>query len=109
VGQEVDVFDLILHIAYGKKPLTRNERLKNVKQSSYFDKYEGKAREIINHLLERYAEHGITAIDNIGGLKFTPFDQYGTPVQIVDGIFGGRESYLQAIREIERQLYEVNI
>ena len=109
VGQEVDVFDLILHIAYGKKPLTRSERLKNVHQSSYFDKYEGEAREIIDHLLKRYAEHGITAIDNIGGLRFTPFDQYGTPVQIVDGIFGGRESYLQAIREIERQLYEVNI
>ncbi len=108
VGQEVDVFDLILHIAYGKKPLTRSERLKNVKQSSYFDKYEGEAREIIGHLLEKYAEHGITAIDDIGDLQVSPFTQYGPPVEIVEGIFGGREAYMQVVREIERQLYAVS-
>lgn len=107
VGQDVDVFDLILHVAYGKKPLSRNERLRNVKQSSYFDKYEGEAREIIDHLLEKYAEHGITAIDRIGSLRLSPFSEYGTPVQIVDDIFGGREQYMQVVREIERQLYEV--
>jgi len=108
VGQGVDVFDLILHIAYGKKPLTRSERLKNVKQSSYFDKYEGEAREIIDHLLEKYAEHGITAIDDIGDLQVSPFTQYGPPVEIVEGIFGGREEYMQVVREIERQLYAVS-
>ena len=108
VGQDVDVFDLILHVAYGKKPLTRSERLRNVKQSSYFDKYEGEAREIIDHLLEKYAEHGITAIDDIGDLQVTPFTQYGPPVEIVEGIFGGREEYMQVVREIERQLYEVD-
>jgi len=108
VGQEVDVFDLILHIAYGQKPLTRSERLKNVKQSSYFDKYEGEAREIIDHLLDKYAEHGITAIDDIGDLQVSPFTQYGPPVEIVEGIFGGREEYMQVVREIERQLYAVS-
>ena len=102
VGQDVDVFDLILHVAYGKKPLTRSERLKNVKQSSYFDKYEGEAREIIGHLLEKYAEHGITSIDDIGDLQVSPFTQYGPP-----GIFGGREAYMQVVREIECQLYSV--
>ena len=107
VGKEVDVFDLILHIAYGKKPLTRSERLKNVKQSSYFDKYEGEAREIIDHLLEKYAQHGITAIDDIGDLQVSPFTKYGPPVEIVEGIFGGREEYMQVVREIERQLYSV--
>lgn len=107
VGQDVDVFDLILHIAYGQKPLTRSERLKNVKQSSYFDKYEGEAREIIDLLLEKYAEHGITAIDDIGDLQVSPFTQYGPPVEIVEGIFGGREEYMQVVREIERQLYQV--
>lgn len=91
VGQDIDVFDLILHVAYGKKPLTRSERLRNVKQSSYFDKYEGEAREIIDHLLEKYAQHGITAIDDIGDLQVSPFTQYGPPVEIVEGIFGGRE------------------
>lgn len=109
VGQDVDVFDLILHVAYGQKPLTRSERLKNVKQSSYFDQYEGQAREIINLLLEKYAEHGITAIDDIGDLQVSPFTQYGPPVEIVEGIFGGREQYMEVVREIERQLYSVAV
>ena len=74
-------------------------------QSDYFAKYEGQAREIINHLLEKYAEYGITAIDDIGDLQVSPFSDYGAPVEIVDGIFGGREKYLQLVREIERQLY----
>jgi type I restriction enzyme R subunit len=105
VGKECDVFDLILHVAYGKKPLSRSDRLKKVKQSDYFAKYEGKAREIIDHLLAKYAEHGIAAIDDIGDLQVTPFTKYGAPIEIVEDIFGGREKYLQVIREIERQLY----
>lgn len=105
VGQECDIFDLILHVAYGKKPLTRSERLKNVSQSDYFAKYEGKAREIVDHLLEKYADSGITAIDDIGDLQVSPFTAYGTPFEIVEEIFGGREKYMQMVREIERQLY----
>lgn len=104
VGKDFDVFDLILHVAYGKKPITRSERLKKVRKSDYFSKYEGKAREIIDHLLQKYADHGITAIDDIGDLQVSPFSQYGTPVEIVD-LFGGREKYMQMVREIERVLY----
>lgn len=65
---------------------------------------EGKAGEIINLLLEKYAEHGITAIDDIGELQAAPFADFGTPVEIVEP-FGGREPYMQVVREIQRQLY----
>jgi type I restriction enzyme R subunit len=34
----------------------------------------------------------------------SPFSEYGTPVEIIE-LFGGREAYMQAIREIQRQLY----
>jgi type I restriction enzyme R subunit len=105
VGKDLDVFDLVLHIAYGKKPLTRSERLKNVKSKSYFEKYEGKAREIIDLLLAKYADQGITAIDDIGDLQVSPFTSYGTPVEIVNDIFGGREQYMEIIRNIENALY----
>jgi type I restriction enzyme R subunit len=106
VGKDYDVFDLILHVAYGKKPITRSERLKMVFQSDYFAKYEGAAREIIDHLLEKYCDSGITAIDDIGDLRVQPFTQYGTPVEIVEGIFGGREQYMQVVREIQSALYQ---
>jgi type I restriction enzyme R subunit len=103
-GNDMDVFDLILHVAYGKKPMTRSERLAKVKGSDYFAKYEGVTREIIERLFEKYAENGITAIDDIGDLQVSPFSEYGTPVEIIE-LFGGREAYMQAIREIQRQLY----
>ncbi len=105
VGKEYESFDLILHVAYGKKPLTRSERLKKVRESGYFAKYEGTAREIIDHLFQKYAEHGITAIDDPGDLQVSPFSRYGTPIEIIEDIFGGREQYVEVIREIERELY----
>ncbi len=105
VGKDLDVFDLILHIAYGKKPLTRSERVKKAQANDYFTKYEGKAREIIDLLLTKYADQGITAIDDIGDLMVSPFTDFGTPIEIVEDIFGGREEYLEIIRQIENSLY----
>jgi type I restriction enzyme, R subunit len=104
-GKDLDPFDLICHIAYGKKPLTRKERVENVKRDDYFAKYEGRAREVIDALLEKYADIGITAIDDIGDLQVSPFVQFGTPVQIVNEIFGGREPYLKLIKKIEASIY----
>lgn len=106
IGKDLDVFDLVLHIAYGKKPMTRSERVKKVLANSYFEKYEGKAKEIIDLLLAKYADQGITAIDGIEDLIISPFTQFGTPIEIVDGIFGGREQYINVIRNIELSLYE---
>jgi type I restriction enzyme R subunit len=104
-GKDLDVFDLILHVAYGKKPMTRSERVKKAKANDYFAKYEDGAREIIDLLFKKYADQGITAIDDIGDLMVSPFTDYGTPIEIVDGIFGGREAYMEIIKNIESSLY----
>jgi type I restriction enzyme R subunit len=106
-GKDLDVFDLILHVAYDKKPLTRSERINNLRQNDYFSKYQGAAREIIDRLIEKYSEEGITAIDGIEDLQVSPFTEYGTPVEIVNEIFGGREAYLKVVKEIESALYAV--
>ena len=105
VGRDLDAFDLICHIAWGKKPLTRGERAEKARKKDYFAKYEGKAREVIDALLAKYADQGITAIDDIGDLQISPFDQFGTPYEIVNNIFGGREKYLMAVREVQAALY----
>jgi type I restriction enzyme, R subunit len=60
---------------------------------------------VINALLAKYADQGITAIDDIGDLQVSPFDAFGTSVEIVDGIFGGREKYLGVVRELQLALY----
>lgn len=106
-GKNLDPFDLICHVAYGKKPLTRKERAENVKKQNYFAKYEGKAREVIDALLQKYSDTGITAIDDIGDLEVSPFTKFGTPVEIVNGIFGGRTEYIKVIKQIEMSIYSV--
>lgn len=104
VGKDFDPFDLICHIAYGKPPLTRAERVNNVRKRDYFTEYEGRAREVVDALLEKYADQGVTAIDDIGDLGVAPFINIGTPVEIVDA-FGGREQYLTMIRKIQQEIY----
>jgi len=105
VGQDLDPFDLICHVAWGKKPLTRQQRAAKARKQDYFAKYESKAREVIDALLDKYADQGITAIDDIGDLTVSPLDEFGTPYEIVFNIFGGREQYLTAVDQIQQAIY----
>jgi type I restriction enzyme, R subunit len=104
VGTDFDPFDLVAHVAFGQKPLTRRERAENVKKRNYFAKYEGVARAVLEALLDKYADEGLSNIEDPKVLKIQPFDQYGTPSEIVD-VFGGKEKYFQAIRDLEANLY----
>jgi len=106
VKKDLDVFDLICHIAWDKSPLTRRERADNVKKRNYFTKYGEQARGIINALLDKYASEGIENIEDLSVLRIDPFNQIGTPSEIVQ-IFGGKDGYLHAIEELENELYEV--
>ncbi len=105
-SSEFDIFDLVAHIAYDQKPLTRQERAKNVKKRNYFGKYGDQARAVLETLLEKYADHGITDIEDPKILEIPPFDKYGTKTQIRRGIFGGPEKFTQALTELEQALYQ---
>lgn len=104
VGKEYDPFDLICHIAFDQKPLTRQERVNNVKKRDYFAKYSKKARAVLEALLEKYADEGIEHIESMEVLKLRPFDQHGSLMEIIKA-FGGKKQYLQAIQELEQQIY----
>jgi len=52
-------WDLICHIAFDKKPLTRRERAENVKKRDVFTKYGDKARAVLDALLAKYADEGV--------------------------------------------------
>ncbi|MDE2589545.1 MAG: restriction endonuclease, partial [Patescibacteria group bacterium] len=103
--KDLDAFDLICHIAYDTPPLTRRERINNIKKRNYFTKYGEKARNVLNALLEKYSEEGIEHIEDIEILNVQPFETFGTPVQILNDIFGGRDQYLRAVKELEHYLY----
>ena len=102
---DFDVFDLIAHIAFDQRPLTRQERANAVKKRNYFAKYGEQARAVLEALLDKYADHGITDIEDPKVLELPPLDRYGTKSQIRRGIFGGAEAYARAVTELERALY----
>ncbi|SRR6266568_3443756 len=105
VGYDVDLFDLVLHIAYDKKPIKRRDRADAVKRSAYLNKYQGKAREVVEALLDKYADTGINSVEDIEVLKVDPFRQYGAPLEIVNW-FGGADKYREAVSELEKEIYE---
>ncbi|MBP5602225.1 MAG: DEAD/DEAH box helicase family protein [Treponema sp.] len=103
---DVDDFDFICHIAFNQKPLTRRERAENVKKRDLFGKYGEAAKEVINALLDKYAELGIYDIESTEILKQNPFTKYGKPSRIA-ALFGGNDKYRAALRELEQELYKV--
>jgi type I restriction enzyme R subunit len=104
VGKGLDPFDMVCHVAFDQPPLTRRERADNVRKRDFFTKYGEQARAVLNALLEKYADEGIAPIEDIGVLRVQPLNQFGTPVEIVK-LFGGRDEYVNAIRELESLLY----
>jgi type I restriction enzyme R subunit len=105
-SENLDAFDLIAHVAFDQKPLTRQERANNVKKRNYFGKYGVQAQAVLEALLEKYADHGIGDIEDAKILELPPFDKYGTKTQIRRGIFGGVEKYTEAVTELEQALYD---
>jgi type I restriction enzyme R subunit len=104
-ANEFDVFDLVAHIAWDQKPLTRRERAANVRRRSYFSKYGEQARAVLEGLLDKYAEHGIADIEDAAILELPPFDEIGTKMQIRRDIFGSTAAFSHALTELEAALY----
>lgn len=101
---DVDDFDFICHIAYGKKPLTRRERAENVKKRDIFSKYGPEAQKVLNALLDKYTTEGISQIENRKVLTLDPFRQMGSPSSIAK-LFGGNQQYSEAVKELEALIY----
>lgn len=106
VGYGFDPFDLICHVAYESKPLTRKERAENVKKRNYFTKYGEQAQLVLKSLLDKYAQDGLITIESTEVLKLDPLNKLGTPKELVN-VFGGKPQYLNALKELEQELYKI--
>ena len=104
VGKNFDAFDLICHVAFDQPPLTRKERAQQVKKRHYFAKYGEQARQVLESLLDKYADTGIEPIEDIKILTLEPFRQLGTASELVS-MFGGKPGYLHAVAELKAALY----
>ena len=105
IGKDMDPFDMICHVVYDQSPLTRKERAQNVKKRNYFTKYTETAQSVLNNLLDKYADEGVKEIENIHVLKVKPFDEMGRPLEIIKKAFGDKEAYLEAVYELEDEIY----
>lgn len=105
--QDIDDFDLLLQLAYGQKVLTKTERVRKIKQSGYLYKYSEEARAVLEILLEKYMDKGIGELESIETLKLPEFQLYGGTLKIINVYFGDKKRYLQAIKELEEELFTV--
>ena len=105
VSKEMDIFDLICHTAFDQPPLTRAERVNQVRKRDYFTKYGTQTRNVLDALLDKYADEGIENIEDMKILQVNPLNQFGSPMEIV-GLFGGKAQYQQALAELEHEIYK---
>ena len=101
---EIDDFDLILHLAYDKAPLTRIERINNVKKRGYLYKYSEIAQKVLGVLMDKYASDGLKEIEETKILQLHEFQEFGSPMKIVKE-FGGKSAYEQAVKELEDEIF----
>jgi type I restriction enzyme R subunit len=106
IGSAFDPFDLICHVAFEQKPLTRRERAEQVKKRDYFTKYGDLARRVITALLDKYAAEGVLDIENPEIIRIDPLSKLGSPVEIIRS-FGGKPAYDAAIHALTNELYQV--
>ena len=101
---DLDEFDLICSIAFGRTPMTRELRASKVRRSKFLEKYQGTCRAVLETLLDIYARTSVVNIDDRSVLKGESFKVFGGPQKIVSQ-FGGKHEFLSAVRELERTLY----
>ncbi len=104
IGLDVEPFDLICHIAFDQPPLTRKERAESVRKRDCFTKYGEEAQQVLDALLGKYADEGISSIETKSILRIKPINEMGTPMEIV-GRFGDTPNFERAMNELEQELY----
>jgi len=105
VGKDLDPFDLILHVAFDHKPLTRRERAENVKKRDVFAKHGDQARAVLDALLVKYADEGVLNLVDTNMLTIAPFNAMGTRLQLLNS-FGGMPAFEKAVHELQDAIYQ---
>lgn len=103
---EADPFDLLCHLAFNAPLRTRRERAQHLREShkDFFARYGPEARQVLDELLEKYAEHGDAQFILPDVLHVPPLSGHGTVADIIR-LFGGADQLREAVTELQVQLY----
>jgi len=104
VGKDFDAFDLVCHVAFDQPPLSRSERAKNVKKRNYFTSYSETAQQVLEALLDLYADDGLAGLENSEALKVPPISHIGSVTEIMQS-FGSVSDYRAALQDLQSQIY----
>ena len=72
------------------------------------NKYSGLAKNVLELLIEKYSSEGTVDLLDTNLLRIKPFNQYGTPVEIINS-FGSLNEYNAAVNTIQSEIYQISI
>lgn len=105
---KTDAFDLLLHFAFNANAKTRLERITTVRKKAFLEKYPDKARDVLEVILDHYAEEGYQELEGREILALPKFKQFGGPVEIITKRFKDGDEYDNAIIQLTKELYADN-
>ena len=103
---EADPLDLLCNLAFSAPVRSRRERAQRLRseQRKFLERYGQEAREILEELLDKYAEYGNAEFQLPDILRVAPISSHGTVLQIAEA-FGGPEHLRSAVTELQNLLY----
>nr|WP_317043896.1 DEAD/DEAH box helicase family protein [Hymenobacter sp. CRA2] len=104
---DLDLFDLLCHVAYDQPPLTRRQRAERVRRRDYFERFGAPARQVLDLLLDKYTDEGPAGLESPNVLTLDPLRDLGTPTELVRR-FGGSQQFAAALHELRTGLYQAS-
>ncbi len=101
---DADDVDVLLHVAFGLAPSSRRERARLVRDSAFWQRHQGEARQVLTELLDNYARDGARELTLPAAVEVPPLTAHGN-VSEISRLFGGAAGLRQALEELQRELY----
>jgi len=103
---DADPFDLLCGVAWDAPVMTRSERAQRLRstQPEFFAAFTDSARQILEVILQKYAEHGPSEFSIPDSLQTPPLCDLGNPIEIAQR-FGSPDSFHEAIHQLQEHLY----
>lgn len=103
---DADPLDVLVHVAWNHPLASRIERARRVRQEheAFFEMFQPAARQVLSYLLTKYADHGISELDDLAVLEVPPLSSLGTPAEIA-ARFGSAGALRSAVSRLSELLY----
>lgn len=105
INDNIDELDLLLNVAFSKEVTTKDDRIRKVTTSDFFERFNNEQKEVILEILDIYKEKDIIELENIKLLDIKRFNKFGGLVPIIK-LFNGKNEYLNMIKQLKEELYK---